>query len=201
MLKKTNRLLLICTAVTLLASLLPACYSGHYSGSGELGSSEAHEAQSPVVANAQERVLPAQKVTMKPGASVSLANTQPIVLPTTGMQQIELVLQSARHEGEMSISVASSDGMSVDSTTNTFHFSLVEQGEYRLPITLYVAQEGRHYVRLNISVTSQGTSEKRAISAIVQVGKLAPAAQKTAPAGTTDGVITLPAQERISPQH
>ncbi|HEX7762296.1 MAG TPA: hypothetical protein VF433_01605 [Cellvibrio sp.] len=201
MLKKTNRLLVTCTALTLLASLLPACYSGNNSGSSALGNSEAPQVQPPAATNVQAHVSSVQKITMKPGASVSLANTQPIVLPTIGMHQIELVLQSARHEGEMTISVASSDGMSVDSATNTFHFPLVEQGAYRLPITLYVAREGRHYVRLNVSTTSGGTNEKRVISAIVQAGKPAPAAQKTAPTSTTDGVITLPAQERISPQH
>lgn len=199
MLKKTNRLLLICIAMTLLSSLLQACYSGNYSGNSVLGNNESQQVQPPAAANVQ--VPSAQKTTMKPGASVSLTNTQPIVLPTIGMHQIELVLQSARHEGELSISVVSSDGVSVDSTTNTFHFSLVEQGAYRLPITLYVAREGRHYVRLNVSMTSDGTNEKRVISAIVQAGKPAPAAQKTAPANATDGVITLPAQERVSPQH
>ena len=63
-----------------------------------------------------------------------------------------------------------------------------------------VEHEGRHYLRMNVSISSGGLSEKRVVSAILQVGEVRAKSQKATPAASSDAVISLPAQERVSPR-
>jgi|SRR5690606_24721364 len=138
-------------------------------------------------------------ITGKPGANVSIKNEQPIVLHSLGQQSIELLLHSADYPGVMSVSLSASSGVTLMDTTQPVVFSLEEKGEYRLPISLNIEQEGRHYVRLHIAVTTNGITEKRVIAAIIQVGETHTKLQKVAPAAASEDVISLPAQERVSP--
>jgi hypothetical protein len=138
-------------------------------------------------------------ITGKPGANVSIKNEQPIVLNSLGQQSIELLLHSADYPGVMSVSLSASSGVTLMDTTKPVVFSLEEKGEYRLPISLNIEQKGRHYVRLHIAVTTNGITEKRVIAAIIQVGETHTKLQKVAPAAASEDVISLPAQERVSP--
>ena len=192
MLEKTISLLLKCILSGAVILLIQACHSGSASVFSDVPRSPVDEAQ--------EVKLHAQKTTTKPGASVKIISANPIVLNSTGTHDVELVLQSMRSEGEMRVDLTTSDGMSIIATT-AFVFPLVEKGSYRLPINLQITHTGRHYIHLSVNVSSHGISEKRALSAIVQVGKSDPVLQKAAPATATDAVISLPAQERTSPRH
>lgn len=193
MFKKVMDLLLKCVGIIIAISILQACYSGSVSQTENKPRSMDSSVDAPAAHG--------QKTATKPGASVSIRNTQPIVLNSVGLHDIELVLNSPGYPGTISVSVTSSKGVSILSTTAPVLFPLTENGEYRLPISASIEQEGRHYIRLNVAVTSNDITEKRVVSAIVQVGSVHPKLQKAAPAIDSDEVISLPAQERVSPQH
>lgn len=181
MMKKLIAVSSIWVVGCMVLALLQACYSGS-------------STQTP------ENASQPKTVTVKPGASVSIRNTQPIKLETVGEQNIVVVLHSSSFPGEMSVSVAASKGVSILSTPNPLVYPLTESGEYRVPLRLNVEHEGRHYVRMNVSISSGGLSEKRVVSAILQVGEVRAKSQKAVPAASSDAVISLPAQERVSPR-
>lgn len=181
MVKKLIALPVLWIVGGLAFSLLQACYSGN-------ASQTTNEKKQPV------------QVTPKPGATVNIRNSQPILLDAVGEQNVVIILHSPSYPGAMSVSVAASDGVSIVSELAPLVYQLTETGEYRVPLKLNVEREGRHYVRLNVSVTSNGLSEKRVVSAILQVGAARTKLQKAVPAGTSDAVISLPAQERVSPR-
>lgn len=180
MVKKLFALSLIWIGGSVVILLLQGCYSA--------STVQTTEKTSPV------------KITAKPGASVSIRNAQPIVLSSVGGQNIVVVLQSPAVSGEMSVNVTSGDGSRVLSPLAPMVFPLADEGVYRVPVTLNIEHEGRHYVRLHVRVTNNGQTETRVVSAILQVGEVRARQQKAVPAATSDGIISLPAQERVSPQ-
>jgi hypothetical protein len=145
-----------------------------------------------------------QHTFVKPGAAVSLKNTEPLYASVPGIYEYQLQLLSANHDGKMTVDVSTSDGLAIVSSAHHFEFELQEGSEYRVPLTINASSEGRFYIQLHVSITANGQPSSRVIAAILQVGALAVKAQKAATvksasqeAGT---VISLPAQETISPR-
>lgn len=183
MIKKMMRIFLV--AITGMSTFLSvACYSD-----GSLRAAEKKHAAT---------------VTPKPGASVSIGNAQPILLNSVGVQNVELILRSPSFPGEMTLHISASKGISVLSETEV-KYALTENGHYAVPVSLFIEQEGRHYVRLSVQIRGSDASgdnagEQRVLSAIVQVGAARAPSQKLAPAAS-DGVISSPAQERVTPRN
>lgn len=163
-----------------LGLVTQACYSGNPSKGAE---SKATRVHSPG----------------KPGASVNIRNPQPIKFDSPGMQDFELVLQVPGTPDEISMHLSSSDGVDLLSPIGLITFPVAAEGEYRLPLSLNTKREGRHYVHLHVDLLTNGNAERRVVSAIIQVGRTGAKLQKAAPESHSDGVITLPAQERVSP--
>jgi|GEM_PF-3572936 len=139
----------------------------------------------------------------KPGAAVSLKNTTPLYAPAPGVYEYQLQLISPNDTGKMTINVAASDGVTIVSPESHFEFVLQEGGEYKVPLALNASAEGRFYIQLHVSIVVDGQTSVRAIAAILQVGEPAAKAQKTmlnSSADKSDSVISLPAQETISPR-
>lgn len=139
----------------------------------------------------------------KPGAAVSLNNMQPLTASTPGIYDYQLELISPATEGEMTVDLAPGNGIAIISSVRHFEFPLRDQGEYRVPVTVNASAEGRFYIQLHVSITTGGLSSSRVIAAILQVGEPAVKVQKAAEKGATkeaDTVISLPAQETISPR-
>lgn len=139
----------------------------------------------------------------KPGAAVSLHGAQPLLIPTPGVYEYSLQLLSPVRDGKMTVDVSVTDGITIVSATRHFEFELREGGEYRVPLTVNASSEGRFYIQLHVSINTDGQSSSRVIAAIVQVGEPVVKTQKAAAKSTTkdgDEVISLPAQETISPR-
>lgn len=139
----------------------------------------------------------------KPGAAVKLKSVAPVFFARPGVYEQAFVLLSPLSGGVMSIDVTAADGISILSTERHFEFELKADTEYSVPLTLHMTEEGRFYVQLHITVNAEGYSSTRAISAIVQVGAPVVKSQKAATAKTandSEAVISLPAQESISPR-
>lgn len=139
----------------------------------------------------------------KPGAAVSLKNSEPLYAAVPGVYEYQLQLLSPSHEGKMTVDVSTSDGLVIVSSAHHFEFELQEGSEYSLPLTLNAGAEGRFYIQLHVSITVNGQSSSRVIAAILQVGPSAVKAQKAAAKNSeqdAEPVISLPAQETISPR-
>ena len=139
----------------------------------------------------------------KPGAAVSLRNSQPLQLPATGVQDVVVQLMSPVYQGVMHVSVSSNEDIAIVSAQKEFEFTLVEQGDYQLPLTLNIATAGRHYLHLQVVINTKEQTQARAIAVIVQVGEPVLKTQKTdfeRAAEVGEQVISLPAQETISPR-
>lgn len=140
---------------------------------------------------------------VKPGAAVSLKNTEPLYAPGPGVFEYQLQLVSSKHAGKMTVEVSTSDGVTIVSPERQFEFVLQESGEYRLPLTLNANSNGRFYIQLHVSTAVEGQTSARAIAAILQVGEPMVKVQKTASRSSADktgAVISLPAQETILPR-
>lgn len=139
---------------------------------------------------------------VKPGAPVSLGNKQPLTAATPGTYEYRLQLLSPVDKGKMAVSVTADDGITIVSSPQHFEFSLQEGAEYWLPLTIHAYAEGRFYIQLQVSIFTDGQSSSRVIAAILQIGesvKMQKAAAKST-RETTEGIISLPAQESISPR-
>lgn len=144
-----------------------------------------------------------QHALVKPGAAVSLKNSELLYAAVPGVYEYQLQLLSPNHEGEMTVDVSTSDGLALVSSVRHFAFELQEGGEYRVPLTINASAEGRFYIQLHVSITVNGQSSSRVIAAILQVGETTVKAQKAATkssAQEAEAVISLPAQETISPR-
>lgn len=139
----------------------------------------------------------------KPGAAVSLKNSEPLYAAVPGVYEYQLQLLSPSHEGKMTVEASTSDGLVIVSSARHFEFELQEGSEYSVPLTLNASAEGRFYIQLHVSITSDEQTSSRVIAAILQVGEAAVKAEKAAATGLAkdaESVISLPAQETISPR-
>lgn len=140
---------------------------------------------------------------VKPGAAVSLESNEPLYAAVPGVYEYQLQLLSPNHEGKMIVDASTSDGLTIVSSLRHFEFDLQEDGEYKLPVTINSSAEGRFYIHLHVSVIVNGQSTSRVIAVILQVGETAMKAQKItakSAGNDTEEVISLPAQETISPR-
>ena len=141
--------------------------------------------------------------TVKPGAAVSLKNIEPLYAPAPGVYEYQVQLVSPNHTGVMTVDVSTSDGVAIVSPERRFEFALQEGGEYLVPLTIDADSEGRFYIQLHVTIEVNGQTSARAIAAVLQVGEPVAKVQKTTSgdsAGKSDSVISLPAQETISPR-
>lgn len=140
---------------------------------------------------------------VKPGAAVSLKNSEPLFVAVPGTYEYPLALLSSVREGKMRVDVSTSEGLAIVSSAQHFEFALQERGDYSLPLVIKASKEGRFYIQLQVSVIIGEQRSSRALAAIVQVGEPAVKANKAAANGTgpeVESVISLPAQETISPR-
>ena len=136
----------------------------------------------------------------KPGASISLSDQQ-VNLGVSGVQYaINIDLNSAYDSGQLTLSVAASDGLYIVGGDVAPVIAL-GSGIISLPYTVIAAEEGRYYIYLNVSVEKGGVVTGRALTFIVQVGdeskSISAAAQKSS--ANTSGVVSMPAKEVIIP--
>lgn len=153
--------------------------------------------------NVSKKDLHKTHALVKPGAAVKLKNTEPVYFATPGVYEHSLVMVSPSHPGKMTVEVSTSEGVGIVSSTRHFEFELQAHSEYQLPLVLNVSDYGRYYVQLNVTIDTEDTSETRVIAAILQVGDAIVKTQKaaaTSAAKEGGAIISLPAQETISPR-
>lgn len=175
-----------------------------------IGKNYVNESGVSVSSSGETRVLTESKKDLhntkslaKPGAAVKLKNTEPLYFATPGMYEYSLVLVSPSYPGSMTVEVATSEGVELVSSTRHFEFKLAAEGEYQLSLALNVRDYGRYYLPLHVTIDTEDASDTRVIAAILQVGDPTVKTQKAAAASAakeSDAIISLPAQETISPR-
>lgn len=139
----------------------------------------------------------------KPGAAVNLKSTEPLHAAAPGAYEYQVQLVSPNSSGKMIVNVSANDGVDIVSAERQFEFELQENGEYTVPLKLYASSSGRFYIQFNVAIVADEKTTKRVISAIFQVGEPLVKTQKTAAKSASsdvESVISLPAQETISPR-
>lgn len=184
----------VAIAIVLAASL----YSCAYAVSDNSGQPIAN-----TTAAADSNKSQATRSPGKPGAAVKFKNSAALFIAAPGLHDLSLTLVSSSDAGTMTVNVSSAEGAEIVSNDRHFEFALQPDAEYQLPVRLNITEEGRFYLQLHITITTEEQTSSRAIAAIVQVGEPAAKAQKPSKnnAGNkTDAVIVLPAQETILPE-
>lgn len=153
--------------------------------------------------NENDKQLQQHRTLGKPGAAVSLNNARPLIAPTPGVYEYSLQLLSPMRDSKMTVDASVSEGITIISSARHFEFELQEGGEYLVPLTINATEEGRFYIQLHVSITTDGQSSSRVIAVILQVGETAVRAKKAAEkisVREAEAVISLPARETISPR-
>lgn len=139
---------------------------------------------------------------VKPGASVKLENTQPFFLNAPGVGDLELLLSTPQNGGTMVVDISTGEGLQLESPLH-YEFPLGVHTEYTLPLRIHAVAEGRYYINLRVALVNNEERDYRIITAIVQVGESAKKVQKASSAtlqkSNVEKIISLPAQETISP--
>lgn len=146
----------------LLCLFLAAC--NQHAGSGAQPSAQ------PVAPEVTNTVNKDAASYIKPGASVEISGDKLLYLQPGERLDWVLNLASGEPEGELQVSLATSEGLELVSQQNTFTFNLAEEGAYTIPLSLRALDEGRYYLYIQAQVATGERSSSRALAVAVQVG-------------------------------
>lgn len=137
----------------------------------------------------------------KPGADVMVSSAESVALVVGEQRSLSVTLASHVAQGTLSVDLSSDPGVQLGGSQTRWVFDLADGPEFDLPVELYSAVPGRHYLHLFVSVVdADGRTSGRAMAVAVQVGpeqKLtnkAAARDKHPAAGK---VAPLPARENV----
>jgi hypothetical protein len=132
----------------------------------------------------------------KPGAAISLANTE-VMLEGTGVEyDVDIDIISEYSSGELTLTLSSSKGLYLFGDKSQT-IPLI-RGNINLPFTVIANEPGRYYVYINAHVNQDGLSSGRALTFIINIGKSAVnGTSLKAEAATNNGIIELKAKEEI----
>jgi len=204
----------------LLALMLSAC--GHSSADGDAtdtnasvvssaagatdggGDTELQENQAPSLEEspafaASDQLLAADiaQPSAKPGASVSLADSEPLSLQAGVADVFNVELKTPVTQGRMHVNITAKAPLNLMSELDEFDFDLSPDASYLLPITLMADEDGRYYLSLQIELTEGDQVSSRSLDVVVQVGSPVKTQingmEKPEPG--EDALVEMPAQE------
>ena len=132
----------------------------------------------------------------KPGAALALTNSQ-VNLPLASVQYaVNVDINSDYAEGDMALSVSTSDGLFLIEGELTQVVPL-KKGVIRLPYELFAVQSGRYYLYINATINKGNKTTARAMALIVQVGEEQQKTVNDRNNSHAEKIKILPAQEEI----
>lgn len=150
---------------------------------------------------------PATHIHPKPGAQVSLIDSQLYMIEPGEYRPLTIRLRSPQAQGLMRVTITGSEGLHILPSSAEPVFTLAPGVIHELPLQVHVAQPGRYYVHLTIVTEGGDRQLSRVMSVIVQAGKDQPREtlrKLDASAGPGDEdapleepLITLPARETV----
>lgn len=136
----------------------------------------------------------------KPGAEISLANSGLVFLDVHEQRTLELALTTAMASGEIHFHIEADEGLVLVSAQTEWTFDLNEPRVFNLPIAIYGASEGKHYIHVFADhVDEYGRYTSRAMAQQIVVGSADEAAKHEykATKSTAALEVVLPANETI----
>ena len=146
--------------------------------------------------------------TTKPGAPVALGSPPTVNIVANQVSPIEVTLIAKSiaksNSGDMRVEIIPGDGIQLmgDNTIQTF-FSVNEVTDYHLQMELFAPANGRYYVNLHVTFTSDGVLSQRNLAVIIQVGPVEKPqikSNKVLEKPSSEKLILMPAQETIVPK-
>lgn len=150
----------------------------------------------------------------KPGAQVGLASDNVIFIAANKTSEIEILFRAQLGNGDMQVELNPGEGLQLPGVTQPYVFTANDTGLYRLGLQISAADNGRYYLNLKATINNGGVSSARTLAVIVQVGD-EPASENSTAASSavneklsfdaiekpsSEAVVSLPAQERVSNQ-
>lgn len=143
------------------------------------------------------------KSTGKPGAAVSLKQSNAFYFAEPGLLDLGLQLVTPLSSGNMQVDVVSGRGVGLHSAQSHYEFTLESDTVYSVPLRVQVNNEGRFYINLHINVMRNGKLENKVLTVIVHVGSAQAEMPKNQSlqkvTNSEPGITDLPAQEFIGP--
>jgi|GEM_PF-667535 len=139
----------------------------------------------------------------KPGAKVRLASSSIVTLAAAKTTSIEILLNAQVDDGNMHVELNPSEGLQLLGDKASYDFTNNVDGQYKLKVDLYAANDGRYYLNLHTGITAGDASSSRSLAVIVQVGAVTAIDEQPTKAlqkASGEKVISLPAEERITTQ-
>lgn len=137
----------------------------------------------------------------KPSAQVALMDLAPVQLIPGEVQPVTVKLSAAYRQGEMQVHVSASEPLEVIGGAQNFRFDLADGGPYHLPLELYSAVQGRHYLNISVELHSPDSPINfRALAVIINAGEAilsAPLYEPPAAPAQVRKVHSMPAHERV----
>lgn len=146
--------------------------------------------------------LAAKLAYSKPGARISLKNSQ-VNLEVAGVEYaIDIHLLSGYSGATLSLDVSASEGLFIV-TGDTSPSVTLHRGGVNFPYSVTASKPGRHYIYMNAKVESEGRMSGRALTFVVQVGEEETKDVVTKGAAKVSGneevgVFSMPAKEDVS---
>lgn len=135
----------------------------------------------------------------KPGAAIALSDSLVKLEVEGAPYSINIDINSQYSNGDMELSVSTSDGLYITSGDENPTVAL-SKGVIAFPYTITAIERGRFYIYINAVIEADGNKEARALTFIVQVGEENKAATDS-PAqkseSNKDLVIPMQAKEEI----
>lgn len=150
-------------------------------------------------ANFDHQQASLQKWHDKQGADIVNASNKAHFLGVHEQAEIDIVLQAQVNSGSASIHLETDDGVMIASAQTDWQFDLSQTQEMHLPVILYGAREGSHYVHIFVQqVDAFGNHSARALAQQINVGDAGLVKQRYKSAGAPqDPFVSLPASEVI----
>lgn len=146
-------------------------------------------------------VAPPEKTTefetIKPGAAISLSHVSPQNMGTKQYQTVRLQIDEAYDDGQMTLNIAPSEGLSLFGGVESKTFNMNELLTHEWPIDVRAETDGIYFLNVFASTGSSedGISDRRSFSIRLDIGDITPEMRQAA--FPENGVLSNDGETRI----
>lgn len=149
-----------------------------------------------------EKVITHEK-NAKPGAAIKLISPLSISAEPNQTTNIDILLETIEATGELTIEFNLTQGLELVSSPNRQTTNLPSSSPIKIPVSFVSSANGRYYLNIHATINNNDSVAVRNFAVIVEVGPQSnPSASMSLQLKKSSGenVISLPAQESISPK-
>jgi len=139
----------------------------------------------------------------KPGAAIKLISPSSISAEPNQTTNIDILLEATESTGVLTIEFNQTQGLELVSSPNRQTINLPSSSPIKIPVSFVSSANGRYYLNIHATINNNDLVAVRNFAVIVEVGPQSnPSASTSLQLKKSSGenVISLPAQESISPK-